>query len=144
MKELKKIVFFSLALTISTTVAAEDVAIIVNNGNSQELTKQDVAAIYSDDIIQWRNGSRIRSYDLPETSDVRETFSREVLGMSTADTIREWANRKITNSAKNAPKERKERLVLLTVKRNANAIGYVSASSAKGATGIRVVMTIED
>ena len=137
------VVSFFLML-ISVQAMAEKVAVIVNETNGQELSKQDIAAIYSDNIIQWNSGSKIKSYDLPEGNTLRDVFSRHVLGMSTGEVVREWLNRKITNSARNPPHSRKERLLLLTVKRNGNAIGYVSESAAKRSEGVRVVMIIDD
>jgi len=131
-------------ISFSSQVMAEKVAVIVNEKNVQELSKQDVAAIYSDNIIEWDNGNKIKSYDLPEGDKLRDVFSQNVLGMSTSEAVREWLNRKITNNARNPPRSRKERLLLLTVKRNGNAIGYVSESAAKHTEGVRVVMTIDE
>lgn len=137
------VVSFFLML-ISVHAMAEKVAVIVNEKNSQELNKQDIAAIYSDNIIQWDDGSKIKLYDLPEGDRLRDVFSQDVLGMSTSEAVREWLNRKITNSARNPPHSRSERLLLLTVKRNGNAIGYASESAAKRTEGVRVVMTIDE
>ncbi|MDH5219258.1 MAG: hypothetical protein OEX19_16255 [Gammaproteobacteria bacterium] len=131
-------------ISISTQVVAEKVVVIVNDKNMQELNKQDVAAIYSDNIIEWDNGNKIMSYDLPEGDKLRDVFSENILGMSTSEAVREWLNRKITNSARNPPRSRKERLLLLTVKRNGNAIGYVSETAARRTEGVRVVMTIDE
>ena len=144
MKLFKTIGVSFFFMFISTQAMAVKVAVIVNESNTQELSKQDVAAIYSDNIIQWNNGGKIRSYDLPEANRLRDVFSRDVLGMSTSEAMREWANRKITNNAKNPPRSRKERLLLLTVKRDGDAIGYVSESSARNAEGVRIVMTIDE
>jgi ABC-type phosphate transport system substrate-binding protein len=58
------------------------------------------------------------------------------------EAAREWANRKITNTAKNPPKTTKEELVPKLVAKDPNAIGYVSASVAEGKEGIKVIMTL--
>jgi len=144
MKMVRLIVVSFFLMLISVQAMAEKVVVIVNAKNVQELNKQDIAAIYSDNIIQWDNGSKIKLYDLPEGSVLRDVFSKDVLGMSTGEAVREWLNRKITNSARNPPHSRTERLLLLTVKRNGNAIGYVSESAAKRSEGVRVVMTIDE
>lgn len=139
-----KILSAALVLSLASSMAmAEKVAVIVNANNSQNLSKSDIAAIYSDKIVQWSNGKQIKSYDLPVKNSARSTFSEKVLGMSAKDAAKEWANRKITNTAKNPPKTKKERLVLIAVRKNVNAVGYVPAASAKGAKGIKVLMTID-
>lgn len=130
-------------LCVSGLVMAEKVAVIVNAENKQSLGRADLTAIYSDNVITWANGNSIHVYDLPVKNESREIFSRSVLGMSGSDAAKEWANRKITNTARNPPKTKNERLVLLSVKKDVNAIGYVLAGEAEGKEGIKILMTIE-
>ena len=122
---------------------AENVVVIVNEANNQNISSSDIKAIYSDNIIQWSDGTPIKVYDLPVKNDAREAFSQNVLGASARATAKEWANRKITNTAKNPPKTKKERLVVASIKKKANAIGYVNESSVQGKKGIKVIMTIK-
>ena len=63
--------------------------------------------------------------------------------MSAQEFERFLLNKKITNSAKNPPKAKRETSVVKAVSKNPDAIGYVSAKAAKGAPGIRVVLTVE-
>jgi len=137
-------VLFVLSVLLSAQMAlAENVVVIVHEDNSQSLSNSDIKAIYSDNIVQWSDGSSIKSFDLPLENSVREKFTQEVMGMSARETARLWANRKITNSAKNPPKIKKERLVVLSVRRYKNAIGYVSESAIAGKKGLRVITTIQ-
>jgi len=121
---------------------AESVVVIVNDANAQALSKSEIKGIYSDNVIQWSDGTNIKSYDLPVKDGSREIFSQTVMGTSARDVAKTWANRKITNTAKNPPKTKKEKLVVLSVKKKKNAIGYVSQSAIEGRTGIKVVLTI--
>ena len=143
MKLVSKILFSLISLSITTVAFAENVVIIVNESNAQTLSADDVKAIYSDNVIQWNNGTAIKVYDLPVKKETREKFSQRIMGTSARAVAKEWANRKITNTAKNPPKTKKERLVVASVKKKENAIGYVSESAIKGKSGIKVIMTLK-
>jgi len=139
----RKIIFLFVIMLFSVTAYAEKVVVIVNASNPQALTSNDIKGIYSDNVIQWENGDAIKVYDLPVKMKARETFSQSILGSSARSVAKDWANRKITNTAKNPPKTKKERLVVASVKKKANAIGYVSESAIVGKTGVKVIMTLK-
>ena len=133
----------ALCFAVGGAVAGEKVAVIVNAANKQALDVNDVKNMYSDIVIHWANGQSVDMYDLPIKEEARAVFSQKVLGMSAAAAAREWANRKITNTAKNPPKTSKEELVVKRVAKNADAIGYVSAAAAEGKDGIKVLFVLE-
>jgi len=141
----KNIASLALALMFlgDPAVAAEKVVVIVNAKNTQTLTAADVKNIYNDNVVTWSSGARISAYDLPAKSEARETFSQQVLGASARDAATEWANKKITNTAKNPPATKPESVVVNSVSKDADAIGYVPASAAAGKEGIRVILTLE-
>ncbi|MDH5257889.1 MAG: substrate-binding domain-containing protein [Gammaproteobacteria bacterium] len=139
----RQILFILLAVCFVPMAFAENVVIIVNEANKQSLTADDIKGIYSDNVIQWNNGSPIKSYDLPIKAAERELFSQKIIGTSARAVAKEWANRKITNTAKNPPKTKKEKLIIASVKKDPNAIGYVSESAIEGKSGITVVMTVK-
>jgi len=139
-----KQIFFILLMTMMAQITwAEKVVVIVNEANDQSISANDIKGIYSDNVIQWADGTTIKSYDLPIKDGNREVFSQNILGTSARDTAKAWANRKITNTAKNPPKTKKEKLVVLQVKKKKNAIGYVSEEAIAGKSGIKVVMRID-
>jgi len=126
------------------TVQAEPrVAIIVNSENSQHLTLQDISNIYNDRITTWNNHEKIDIFNLPTASPARETFSRALLGMSAMRSAANEANRRITNTSRNAQHVKRERLVILSVATNKNAIGYVKASSISQHKNIKVLFYIK-
>ena len=133
------------AALVGTASAGEKVVVIVNeaNANAQGVTAADLKNMYNDIVIHWSNDQPIDLYDTPVSAEARKIFSEKVLGVSPNEAAREWANRKITNTAKNPPKTTKEELVPKLVARDPNAIGYVSASVAEGKQGIKVIMTLE-
>lgn len=137
----------SLAITLTLlagpAIAAEKVAIIVNAKNTQTLVATDVKNIYNDNVVTWSSGAPISVYDLPVKSEFRETFSQKILGTSARDAATEWANKKITNTAKNPPTTKPDAVVISNVASDPGAIGYVSAGAVAGKSGIRVVLMIE-
>lgn len=143
MKIIMKTLFILGGLVLASAASAESVVVIVNEANAQSISENDIKGIYTDNIIQWSDGSSIKSYDLPTANDAREAFSQKVLGVSAKDAAREWANRKITNTAKNPPKTKKENLVVLSVSKDTTGIGYVNKSAIEGKSGVKVVMTID-
>ena len=140
------ITFFSVFyLTMMGTAMADDkVVVIVNEANSQMLSTTDLKNMYNDIVIHWTNNQPIDLYDIPVAAQARKIFSEKVLGVSPSEDARDWANRKITNTAKNPPKTTKEALVPKFVANDPNAIGYVSASEAEGKKGIKVIMTLKE
>jgi len=128
---------------IGTAAAGDKVVVIVNKANAQGVTASDLKNMYNDIVIHWSNNEPIDMYDTPVSAEARKIFSEKILGMTPSEAAREWANRKITNTAKNPPKTTKEELVPKLVARDPNAIGYVSASVAEGKEGIKVIMTLE-
>ncbi len=131
-----------LSLIACQTVAGEKVVVIVNEANQQSISQTDVKNIYSDQIITWGNGNQIKTYDLPTRATARETFASQILGMSAKQSASFWANKKVTNTGKNFPKTKRESSILLAVKKNPDAIGYVSEKAASGKGGIKVLFTL--
>jgi ABC-type phosphate transport system substrate-binding protein len=117
--------------------------VIVNDKNAQPLTAADVKNIYNDHVAHWANGRRVNVYELPVKNAAREIFTRGVLGVSAREAAAERNNKKITNTAKNPPATKPESLVISNVARDEDAIGYVSAESAAGREGVRVILTLE-
>ncbi|MFQ5509818.1 MAG: hypothetical protein ACE5FN_10870 [Leptospirillia bacterium] len=130
-------------LLVSHAVAEESVLVIVNKANQQALTLQDIRNIYADNVVTWADGrNRIKVLDLPLRDAARERFSKRVMNQSPRDVARFWANRKITNSARNPPLIKRAASVISMVTRDPYAIGYIPESALRDAPGIRVVFTL--
>lgn len=143
MKFYGKILFILVSIFWFSLSFAESVVVITNEKNMQSLSIEDIKGIYTDNLIQWDNGASIKVYDLPVKREAREKFSQKVLGTSARAAAKAWANRKITNTAKNPPKTKKQKLVVAAVKKNKYAIGYVNESAIKGKSGIKVILKID-
>jgi len=145
MKAFKNIIFLFTTLLIATPVLAADVVVvIVNSANTQQLSQKDIKNIYSDNITAWQSGTRIKLYNTPSNSYVREIFSQEILGLSALQSAATESNKRITNTLKNPPDTKRERLIAASVAKKTNAIGYVSKEVADKRSGIRVIFTITE
>ena len=95
---------FSFLFLLPGGAMAEPIAVIVNAANPvNSLSISDIKKYYENDLVAWSDGSRVILYDLPVKVEGRKFFSEKVLGKMPAEIAREWANRKITNTAKNPP-----------------------------------------
>lgn len=136
-------VALALIVAVAAPAIAEEVAIIVHLKNpAKSMTISEVRKIYSDVTLVWPSGKRIKPYDLLITSEARRVFSLTALNMKPEDVAYEWANKKITNAAKNAPVTVKsETLMSAKVANDVNAIGYLPASKVNPEK-VRVVLVL--
>ena len=144
---MKKIII-SVALILffiitSAALQAEPVAVIVNIKNNNKITPSTIRAIYSDLQLEWSDGSRIKLYELPSSTDARNKFAKAVLNKTAVATELDWNNRKITNVINNRPHVKRDKLVVKRVARDKYAVGYVPKSLIKGVKGVKIVMTID-
>ena len=146
MKKLKYIISALLVggtLLSASAVFAGDVVVIVNRSNPERITPEMLKDIYSDQQITWKSGQKIEVYNLPENESDRETFARQVLGMSGRDMTSEENRRRVNNTLRNPTKSRREKLVASIVSKKRWAIGYVPKHIAEKKSGIRIVMTLK-
>jgi len=144
MKAFNNIIFLFTTLLIATPVLADEVVVIVNSANTQQLSQGDIKNIYSDNITAWQSGTRIKLYNTPVNSYVREIFSQEILGLSAYQAAATESNKRITNTLKNPPDTKRERLIAASVSKKTNASGYGSMEVAEERTGIRMIFSITD
>ena len=143
MKILNHILLLTLLLPSMAAASDDRIAVIVNAANIQDISHQDISNIYRDRIITWDNGEKIDIYNLPTISPSREKFSQKFLGISAMASAAAESNRHITNSSRNTQLLKRERLVLLSIASNKNAIGYVKESHIKQKKGIRILFSID-
>jgi ABC-type phosphate transport system substrate-binding protein len=122
---------------------AEEIAIVVHPSNPiEKLTLDEVKRIFSDITLTWENGARIKPFDLMISDMARQKFSQDVLQRRPEDVAYEWANKKITNTAINAPETVKSQiLMLMKVSGDKNAIGYMPMSEVNPGK-VKVVLTL--
>src|SRR5262249_19091631 len=108
--------------------------IVVNQANpTSSLSKTQVLNIFLRKTTTWETGEPVLPVDQVETSPLRETFSKEVLGMSPA-----VADQALTAQHVERPVSvGTDREVLAYVRLKPGAIGYISAATQ--ADGVKVV-----
>lgn len=138
-----RISLFLILLTSSSSVWAERVYVVINENNMQEVNPETIKQIYSDRVSFWDNGEEILVFELPVKSNAREKFAQNVLNKSAISCQRDWSNRFINNTIKNAVKVKPQRLVARFVGMKLSAIGYVSESEMDNLSGLKIVMVID-
>jgi len=133
-----------LALSADTAFS-ESIAIIVNRDNPvKSLSEQDLKKFYSDISVKWASGDRVKIYDLPINDEARRIFSAKILKRSPEDVTMEWANKRITNTAKNPPNTLKSQVLMQSkVASEKGGLGYMFADKVNHKK-VKVVLTIKE
>ena len=63
MNKITVLILALLFFAVASAYPADKVVVIVNDGNSQDITAATIKAIYSDNIITWEDGNTIIVYD---------------------------------------------------------------------------------
>jgi len=146
---MKKILMIVLGIgllfnPIKAICSAEQIAVIVNKANQvSKMGLDEVKKFYTNDVLTWPDGKNVNLYDLTTGDPARQGFSNKVLGKDAEKVAEEWANKKITNSAKNPPVTVKSSILVLDrVGKDVSAIGYLLQSDVKG-DDVKVIATLE-
>jgi ABC-type phosphate transport system substrate-binding protein len=123
------ILLVSLILSVIATAAAGDPVLIVNPANNQAIDRHWVAKVYLGEIKSWPGGGAVTVYDLPEDSELRGRFSKEILGRSIANMKALWAQ--FTFSGKAVPPRQlaTDEAVKKAVAADKYALGYIDSAS---------------
>ncbi|MBI4745863.1 MAG: substrate-binding domain-containing protein [Deltaproteobacteria bacterium] len=137
--------FVGCLFLCSSPAFSEPLAIFVNVHNPVEkLTVDAVRKIYQDEMTRWPDGNRVTAYDLPLKSRFRAIFSEKVIHKPAEKVEEDWANKRITNTAKNPTVVLKnDMLVIIKVSNDPDAIGYLPISMLKDEKEIRIILTLE-
>lgn len=119
-------------------IQAQSFKVIVNESNAvASLTAKEASDFFLKKKTKWPTGTSVMPVDLSSGSSVRETFSQQVHGKNTA-AIRNYWQQAAFSGAGTAPSEKvSDADVVEYVKKNAGAIGYVSASASTG--GVKTI-----
>ena len=136
------LIIVSVILFWTVQADAEDLVIIVNSRlDVSSISLEDVREIYNGKI-QFLAGKRLKPVDQSEDQEIRKVFLNEVLHLSKSDYTKHWMHLVFLEGT-NAPVLRDDSAaVIQTVKESDGAIGYVWASEAANAKGIKTILTI--
>lgn len=118
-----------IGLSLSASVWAGGVAVIVNKDNDHAINKELITKIYTGKDREWSNGDKILLLDLPENSPTRVSFSNDIMGQSVSSLKFTWAQMMFSGVAVPPKVVQSDAEVKKYVTENKNAIGYIKASS---------------
>jgi len=122
-------------------MAKQSFIVIVNINNPQKIDREFIKNVSSDIISTWDNGDQIKIYLPKEKSEARNAFAHNVLGISANLDVRNWQNKKITNTLNNKmPKQLSDKMIIRMVAKHKEAFGYISAASLNNNPNIKSVL----
>lgn len=130
----------TFSLFLAAAAYAADMVVIVNKGNTNDVSKNMIEKIYTGDMALWPNGGGIVAVDLPEDSSDRAAFTSMLLGKSVSSLKAQWAVKLFSGRATPPRVVGSDDDVKRTVAGNKNAIGYIKASSLDDS--VKVVATL--
>lgn len=119
-----------LLLAMQPTGSAQEsrFAIIVNNANpTSSVSLIELRRIFMKQTRTWSNGDLIVPVDWEATSDMRRSFSRNVLGRSVVEMTEFWIQQNYTQGLNPPPALKSARAILRFVASVPGAISYVPA-----------------
>jgi ABC-type phosphate transport system substrate-binding protein len=122
---------------VSAAQAQDGYKIVVNPSNPVDSISKSQAARLFLTRSTWESGESAHPVDLAPSSPVRESFYREVLGVSVPAAMDQWKRIAAPGFAEAPPAVASDREVLAFVRLKRGAIGYVSA--AANVQGVKVV-----
>lgn len=131
-----------LARSIERKKNQNKLAVIVHLENNQQLTLDEIKAMYMDQITHWKDGSKIMLYNLPLGDSLREKFSENILHMSALEADEAESQRREHNLVMNPVRIKAKNIVVSYVERDPNAIAYVPLSMVREKSLVKVVATL--
>jgi ABC-type phosphate transport system substrate-binding protein len=123
---------------ISGAQSAPGYKIIVNPANPVDaITEQQLSRLFLKKTSTWRDGTEVQPVDQLVDSDVRETFSQEIMGKPAAMVNHYWQQMIFAGRSLPPVTRLSDASVIEFVMENPGAIGYVSSSTP--AEGVKVV-----
>lgn len=128
-----KYAYLSIILLLAAMGAnALEIVIIANSQNTNSLSRETIAQIYTGNKSTWPDGSRIVACDQKMESQAAKAFLSVYPRKSTADYQALWMEKMLSGAA-NPPKSLgSDNDVIEFVASNKGAIGYVAKESVTG------------
>jgi len=122
---------------------AADVKVVVHATNALDtVTKAKVADLFLKRVTRWENGRPVTPVDQSEKNAARAAFSKDLLGKEVLWVKSYWQKMIFSGRATPPAELSSDSQVLELVRTNADAIGYVSESTAVPA-GVKT-LTVKD
>ena len=118
------------------------VAVIIHENNSQQLTAQEIKALYLDRLTRWHDGSKVMLFNLPLGDKYRDKFSKSVLKMSALEADKQESKRRELRIKANDVEVKSKNVVISYVEQHPNAVAYVPLSLVRDKSNVKVILTI--
>lgn len=130
MKNITRQLFCASLFGLLSTVAVAELAVIVNPGNGDTLTKDDISSLYLAKNKSFPNGKNAIPLDRPEGSPLRVEFITKVVGKDEAQMKAYWSRLIFTGKGVPPKIVDSDEEVKEMVARNIDAIGFIDAATA--------------
>lgn len=130
-----KILLFVLTLCLSQIATAE-IVVIVNSGNSSEVSKSDIKRIFLGKKKNFSDGSLVKPYYLAQGHTARDQFNKKALGKSSRQLKAYWS--KLIFTGKGMPPDAFGDAgdTVAAVSTDINAIAYIDAADVTEAVKV--------
>lgn len=128
-----------LAASLCSGMAFADVAVIVNPNNGDTLDKDTISRLFLNKAKAFPNGTKSVPYSLSEGNAIADEFNSKVLNKTAAQLTAFWSKLVFTGKGQPPKALSNDAEVIAAVAGDAEAIGYVDASSVNDS--VRVVAT---
>jgi ABC-type phosphate transport system substrate-binding protein len=126
-----------ILVTLKVWPESRSYKVIINTSNSvSSISKEDLARIFLKKTTKFPDGRGASPVDLPLSSSVRESFSREIHGKPASAVDAYW-QQQIFSGKDVPPAQKSEAGAVDFVRSNSNGVGYVSAGADTG--GVKVI-----
>jgi ABC-type phosphate transport system substrate-binding protein len=133
---MKKLNTLLASLLLSASACAE-IAVIVNPGNSADISADDVKKIYLGKISSFSDGKDALPLTLKEGNALRGDFNQRALGKDDVRYVAYWSKMLFTGAGVPPKEMDSEQAIVELVATNPNTIGFVD--SANVSPNVKVV-----
>jgi ABC-type phosphate transport system substrate-binding protein len=113
--------------------------VIVNNANPiSSMEAKEISKLFLKKANQWPNGQPVLPLDQPESSPIRENFSKAIHGKTIASLQAYWQQQIFSGRSIPPPVKNSDSEAITYVKGNPNAISYVSSPPDCGVKVLKV------
>ena len=117
-----------LILCLCSPLVFAEVAVIVNTGNSSEISDNDIKRMFLGKNKTFSNGEAVNAINLKSGNATRSDFEKKVLGKSGSQVKAYWSKLIFSGKAKPLKELASDSEILSQVASTPNAIGYIDAS----------------
>ena len=133
------VILASAAVMLPTAVAGQGFKIVVNSANpTDSISIQQLSRIFMKETTTWNSGQPVMPVDQAANSNVRQGFSKVILGRDTSAVKSYWQRLIFSGRGVPPPEKSSDEAVLDFVREHPGAVGYVSSGTDVG-SGVKVL-----